>query len=460
MKRNEIQKHLYQKYIAPTEQPRERYVGIEVEMPVVNLSGEAVDFAVPQQAAAALIRTFGFEPQGYDEEGICYSATHPENGDNISFDCSYNNLELSLGRETMLATLEKRFQRYVSFLNQELGKSGYILTGMGINPHYKVNSKAFLHVERYRMLERYLQQCRSWKVPMYFHPYPDYPTYASASQVQLDVQKDRLIPTIRAFSLVEPVKAVLFSNSCMTEEPELLCTRDMLWENSTHGINPHNIGMFEHLPESEEELLEYISTTSIFCTERQGHYIHFQPIPIIDYLERNRVEGEYYADGGYHTITFQPEEGDLAYLRSYKFEDLTYRGTIEFRSACCQPFRDVMTVAAFHVGLMDHVEELTALLEQDTSIYQHGYSAAELRNILNRREWPEFVDRDGLKQLCLSVLDLAEQGMKETGLGEERYLQPLYRRAEQLTSPGRQYMDALDAGVSQKQLILDYASLN
>ena len=50
--------------------------------------------------------------------------------------------------------------------------------------------------------------------------------------------------------------------------------------------------------------------------------------------------------------------------------------------------------------------------------------------------------------------------MKETGLGEERYLQPLYRRAEQLTSPGRQYMDALDAGVSREQLILAYASLN
>ena len=189
MKRNEIRDHLYRKYIAPTERLRERYVGIEIEMPVVHMSGEAADFAVTQQAAAAFIRTFGFVPQSYDEEGNCYSATHPENGDNISFDCSYNNLELSLGRETMLETLEKRFRRYVSFLNQELGKFGHILTGMGINPHYHVNSKEFLHVERYRMLERYLQRCRSWQVPMYFHPYPDYPTYASASQVQLDVKK-------------------------------------------------------------------------------------------------------------------------------------------------------------------------------------------------------------------------------------------------------------------------------
>ncbi|MDO5783756.1 MAG: glutamylcysteine synthetase [Eubacteriales bacterium] len=460
MKRNEIKTHLYEKYIVPTVQPRERYIGIEVEMPVVNLSGGPVDFAVPQQAAAAFIQAFGFEPQDYDDEGVCYTATHPENGDNISFDCSYNNLELSLGREKLLGTLEKRFQTYVSFLNQQLGKSGYILTGMGINPHYTANSKEFLHVERYRMLERYLQQYRKWKVPMYFHRYPDYPTYASASQVQLDVRKECLIPTIKAFSLVEPVKAVLFNNSCLPEEPELLCTRDMMWENSTHGINPHNIGMFEHLPESEDELLEYISTTSIFCTERDGHYIHFQPIPIIDYLERSAVEGEYYADGTYHTIVFQPEEQDLKYLRSYKFEDLTYRGTIEFRSVCCQPFRDVMTVAAFHAGLMNHVEELAALLEQDTSIYQHGYSASELRKILNRREWPEFIDRDGLKQLCLSVLDLACEGLQETGFGEEHYLKPLYERAMQLTSPGRHYVDALDAGVSQKQLILEYASLD
>ena len=69
---------------------------------------------------------------------------------------------------------------------------------------------------------------------------------------------DDLIPTLRAFSRVEPIKAVLFSNSVLLDEhEELLCCRDMFWENSTHGINPHNVGMFECDLESEEDLLAY-----------------------------------------------------------------------------------------------------------------------------------------------------------------------------------------------------------
>ncbi|MFQ9792099.1 MAG: hypothetical protein ACLRX7_01780 [Acutalibacteraceae bacterium] len=44
----------------------------------------------------------------------------------------------------------------------------------------------------------------------------------------------------------------------------------------------------------------------------------------------------------------------MEYLRSYKFEDLTFRGTIEYRSACCQPVSECMCVAAFHVGLQEN----------------------------------------------------------------------------------------------------------
>ncbi len=457
MNRDVIKELLYEKYIAPTEKPRTKYVGIEIEMPIVNLSGEATDYAVAQQAAAALIEKFGFEPQDYDDEGVCYTATHPKNGDNISFDCAYNNLELSMGKEMRLETLEQRFQTYVLFLNKELGRSGHILTGMGINPNYAVNSKDFLHVERYRMLERYLKKSVEWNVPMYFHPYPDYPTYASASQVQLDVQKDRLISTIRAFSLVEPVKSVLFNNSWFPEEPDNLCVRDLLWEYSTHGINPHNIGAFQKIPNSMDELLEYIASTSIFCTERDGHYIHFEPVPIVEYLERDSVSGEYYENGIYCPITIHPRESDLKYLRSYKFEDLTYRGTIEFRSVCCQPLHDAMSVPAFHVGLMEQVEELEELMERDTVLYQHGFTAYELRNILNQREWPEFIDRKGLKRLCIEVLDLAKKGMASYGYHEEQYLMPLYERAETLTSPGRRFADAMDRGEDKNQWIWSYS---
>ena len=84
------------------------------------------------------------------------------------------------------------------------------------------------------------------KLPKYFHDHPEYGMFSSTSQIQLDVNYDNLIKTINIFSKLEPIKAILFSNSVLLGENEdLLCCRDMFWQDSTHGINPHNIGMYE-----------------------------------------------------------------------------------------------------------------------------------------------------------------------------------------------------------------------
>lgn len=458
MERDLVKKHLYEKYIQPTERERDFYVGIEIEMPVVNLSGEATNFPAVWAVFSSFVKHFGFREDKWDENGVCYSATSEHNGDNASFDCSYNNLELSLGRAERIQELEQRFHDYVGYLNEELQKVGHILTGMGVNPNHAVNQKDYIPAERYRMLERYLLHSKVWDVPMYFHPYPDFGAFANASQVQLDVRSENLIATLKGFSMIEPVKSVLFNNSVMAEEADMLCVRDDLWEHSTHGINPHNVGMYDCELECVDDLLEYICTTSIFCTERDGHYLHFKPIPIADYLCLDEVEGEYYDGGSYRTMRFKPEMGDIWYLRTYKFEDLTFRGTIEFRSVCCQPFGAAMTVAAFHAGLMQVPHKLLALLEADHALYHHGYSATELRRLMNHETWPSFVDRDGLRALCLSVLDLAKEGLQLRGYGEEAYLEPLYRRAETLRSPGREMVERLRAGTPMEELVRDFAA--
>lgn len=460
MRKDQIMEALYKRYIEPTEKNKENYIGIEIEMPVVNLSGEPTDFDVTKAVTERFCKARGFEAFGVDMEGCCYSATDPVTGDNLSFDCSYNNLEISFGKEKSIHDIWNRFSEYVTALNDDLIKHGHIITGMGINPGHRVNRKEFLPVPRYQMLEGYLKRAQDWKYPMYFHPYPDYATYACASQVQLDVKKDRLVSTIKAFSLLEPLKSVLFANAWMEEESDNLCVRDMFWENSTHGINPHNIGMFEQLPESIDELLDYISRTSIFCTERDGHYLHFKPIPVIEYFEKDSIEGEYYENGEYHPYTFIPQEDDLRFLRSYKFEDLTFRGTIEYRSGCCQPFSDAMSVAAFHIGLSDEVESVIEIMENDEVLYHHGYTAGELRKLMNGRNMPDFVDRKGLKKLCVRILDLAERGLKKRGLGEEIYLKALYKRALKLESPALKMVEGLQEGKQMQEYIMEYAAVN
>ncbi|MDR1495392.1 MAG: glutamylcysteine synthetase [Clostridiales Family XIII bacterium] len=462
--REEVREMLYGKYIAPTIGKDEVFIGVEIEFPVLNLSRGPVDFGVVHDLTRRFKAEFGFYTAVIDADKEICSLVRFDNDDILSYDCSYNNLELSFGKEAELRKIKERFTAYYTFIQKTLAESGHTLTGLGVNPYRDRNNLVPIPNGRYRMLFHHLSQYTKYRdrIPMFFHPYPDYGMFSSASQVQLDVQYYRLVETIRAFSLLEPVKGLLFSNSVLTGENEaLLCARDMLWENSTHGINPHNIGMYEPIPETVDELLEYIASTSIYCTEKEGKYINFEPVNIVEYFERRQVYGEYFdaETDTYRDIVFAPKSDDLKYLRSFKLEDLTFRGTIEFRSVCCQPVRDAFSVAAFHLGLLGHTDELCELFESDRAMYHHGYGAAELRKLFIRRELPVFADAKALRGLLIRVLDLASAGLRERGLGEEVELLPLYERAERLTNPARELLARTDAGESVENVVRDYAAL-
>lgn len=460
MKEELVRERLYKKYIEPTKKHREKFIGIEIEMPILNLDREAVDFGTVHSVTDSFMKHFHFREAGRDEEGNIYSASCPQTGDILSYDCSYNNLELSLGKEKELHSIYGRFSAYYQYLQQEFAKYHYTLTGMGVNPYRIYNHNIPIPNGRYRMLFHHLNSYKDYDLPMYFHSYPEYGTFSSASQVQLDVEYEDLPVTIRAFSRLEPIKALLFSNSVLLDEhEELLCCRDMFWENSTHGINPHNIGMFDCEPENAEDLLSYIESTSIYCVEREEKYINFPPVRIMEYFQKAVVQGEYYENGKYRKIDIQPMISDIQYLRTFKFEDLTFRGTIEFRSVCCQPIRDCMTVAAFHVGLKDKVHELDALLKEDHVLYHHGYTASELRRLMNRSELPAFVEEDRLYDLAEKAVDLAAEGLRERGWGEESMLQPLYDRIAARENPARRMLRCRNQGVDLEHMITEYAQI-
>ena len=461
MKIYDLDEALYNKYIAPTKKDRGASIGIEIEMPVVDISGKAVDEATVLSIANRFREHFRFEITNCDDNGNVNSMTHEETGDNLSFDCSYSNLELSMGKSDDLNILHKRFLKYYNYLQELFRPFGYTLTGMGINPHYNINTNSPVPNERYRMLYHYLHSYRRYEgdIGRHFHDRPDFGTFTSASQVQLDVSHDDLIETLNVFTLLEPYKALLFANSYLPEFPEYLCARNMLWEHSMQGYNPHNIGMFTDKLHSVDELIEYIKSQSIYCTMRDGKYIDFKPVSVRDYFELEKVSGEYFDGSSYRSTTFSPECCDLQYLRTFKFEDLTFRGTIEYRSSCCQPISDVMTVAAFHTGLAVKLDELKELLDKDRVIYSHGYSPAELQDMLSKRELPKFLDRDGLRSQLEAILDIAASGLKERAKNEEHFLAPLYDRAGKLTNPAKEMLEGLEQGIPMTQFIEKYSRI-
>jgi hypothetical protein len=106
---------------------------------------------------------------------------------------------------------------------------------------------------------------------------------------------------------------------------------------------------------------------------------------------------------------------------------------------------------------MENLSELTELLSQDTTLYHHGYSTAELRNLLNQKDFPHFVDRESLSERLLQILDLAKDGLLERGYCEETFLEPLYARAESLTNPAKELLKGLESGYSMEYYIKKYS---
>jgi len=236
MEREEIKNLIYQKYIEPTRQKRDIFAGIELEFPIINLNKKAVDFKLIHELTLKFKKYFNFKIKARDDNGMIYALEDPITKDIYSYDCSYNNLEFSFGKEKNLYYVKERFEGYYKFIQDILNKENHILSGFGVNPYRKYNKNLPIPNERYRMLYHYLCTYPRYEDEISFHDMPEFGMFTSAAQIQIDVNFDDLIPTIKAFSRLEPIKAILFSNSVLNEENmELVCSRDMLWENSMHG---------------------------------------------------------------------------------------------------------------------------------------------------------------------------------------------------------------------------------
>lgn len=455
-----LDKAIYERYIVPTKRKRTRLVGLEFELPIVNRKQRPVDFDVVHKMTDAFICEFSFDEVSRDDDGFIYLAVDGKTGDGISFDCSYNTIEFSFGTEADMNVLYQRFVKYYTYVQKALVQYDHAVTGMGINPHHAINKNIPVVSERYRMLFHHLSTYEKYNKEILFHSHPNFGLFSCASQIQMDVEEKDLLETLNTFTKLEPLKALIFANSPWGTQQELLCSRDALWRNSLHGLNRHNVDMYGLELESIEEIVLYIRSMSLYCVERDGKYINFHPMPLTEYFSSEEITGEYFDGERYRQICIHPELSDLQYLRSFKFEDLTFRGTVEFRSVCEQPVSEIMSSAAFHAGLMENLHPLTERLEHDHVIFHRGYNASELRKLFVKRELPDIFEWQAVSDLLLEILDLAKDGLHKRGFREEKFLTPLYRRAEKLLSPAREMIEGLASGKSIDDYVEEYGCIH
>nr|WP_245403403.1 glutamate-cysteine ligase family protein [Lactococcus carnosus] len=438
---------LRERYFSNLKQSTELFVGIELEFPIVNLSGTAVDFQVVFSLFSELVEKLPLSIEKSDNNGQAIQLVSDENEDRILFEVGYNTLEFAFDKALTISEVDERFTLYMAVIQPFLSSHNHLLTGMGVNPFWDKNDNRPVASQRYEMLMAYLKLGDSGETQT--DKYYQFGAFIQGSQIQLDVTAENMITTINAFNAIEPVKAWLFANSYLWHaQLDTLISRDVFWESSMHGIFPENVGVFPKPFSDQEDFLDYLNKTVLFTTAVSDETYYFEPIQTHDYFNHDEIPAFDLLGGD---VVLTPSPHDFKAHRSYQYQDLTTRGTVEFRSSCAQPMADTFSVAAFHLGLMCELPALTDLLSDHIFYEDYGRDYQRLRRRFSTRE----LDPDALADMLAfsgELLSLASRGLEKRGFGEARYLAPLYQRIKTRENPAQKSIRLFEAGKSLSEI--------
>ena len=416
MTKQQTIKLLKEKYLSNMKEDSELFVGVELEFPIVETNGKKTNIEVTKNLFRTLANLSDFEVEKIDDDQNPIQLVHCSSKDRILFELSYNTIEFAFERARSINEVAKRFEDYLKIIQTILQENNHEIQGHGIHPLWQENDNSPVKIERYKMLMAFLAMNGTG---MKTHSYPSYGAFICGNQVQMDVRRDNYIRIINAFNKIEAAKAYLFSNSEFSGETwDTRISRDIFWEESLHGYYKENVGIYPKDYQSEEEFFNNLARTAIFTATREGKSYYFKPIRVEEYLDQKEITA-YTADGNEKIIN--PVKEDLKQHRSYQFQDLTARGTVEFRSVCTQPLETTFAPIAFELGLFVELEKLESYLEDSSFFKNEEQDYRKLRKkyskkILNKKE------KEAVQSFSKDLLDIAKAGLMKRGYKEEKFL--------------------------------------
>ena len=412
---------LKKRYLENIKEKPDLFVGVELEYPVVNLEGKATDIEVVKELFWYLSSVLKFTVEKVDDFGNPIQLLDPVSRDTILFEVANTTVEFAFGRAKSIQEVEERFNFYMATIQNKLGEANHAIVGCGIHPNWDKNENCPVDYPRYQMLMDYLNLSRN-VTKSDLHHFPEYGAFICGSQVQLDVSKSNFLRVINAFTQIEAAKAYLFANSEFSgADWDTKISRDIFWEESMHGIYPENVGVNARLFKDEEDFFDYLDHSAIFTAERDGQTYYFYPVQARNYLTTPEIQA--FTLNGDEVLIY-PQEKDFQTHRSYQYQDLTTRGTIEFRSVCTQPLDRTFASAAFHLGLLVNLDKLEAYLRAAPFFITFGRDYKSLRRQFSKKRLTD-EEETAIVEFSKELLFLAEEGLEKRGKQEMTYLQPL-----------------------------------
>lgn len=403
------------------------YIGMEFEFPVICQGEEISLREIGSRFLLELIQHYGYEEEIRGTDGALVRVG--KDGDSVSFDYSYSLFELSMGKQKSLWELQGRMHTILNVAQTYYHTHGCVLTGMGTRP-VRLGAVEYTYDPFYNMIRGFVRDfAREKDLGKYF------PNMCSV-QTHIDIPYDCLLDTYNLFNRLDFVRGLLFSNSLGEDEKgrTVYCVRDLIWESC--GLP--NTGIYDREFASMEELAGALAREKIFVKKDGEGLIGVKPMT----LDR------YFCDAN-------AAEDDLRFFRSFKRVVLNSYHVLEVRGDCTQPVKESLVTAAFHVGIACHYQEAS---EELAYFLRKNHITASNSRLRRAAVTGKRIAEDAeLKRLLGQLLYLSAEGLTGRGLGEERLLEPLHRRASLLTNPAKEQQRAINAGKSVEDIIEWYA---
>lgn len=406
-------KIIYERFLKPFEKKEMGNVGCELEFPLVNTKKKDIDVDVARGFLNYLIENFGFKTD-IEENGVILFVTD-ENGDCISYDNSYNNIEFSMMYSDNLLDIKERFDRLYNIADEYFDKFSYKMVGLGTNPNKKYITQNPVPFSTYKMVDDFLKENTGE------NKCSDFPAYLSSVQTHLDLNIDDLPFAYTLFAKLDFARAMLFSNSPSFDKSKIVCFRDSLWEESGFSKCNNITGKIDGEFETAEDIIEYFLAKDMFNIKRDGKYQIISPVSIREYFDNPK---------------YNAKADDINQYLSFKTVEITQRGTLEVRGDCQQPLGEGFCPVAFNLGILYNMDEAMDAVEGFLSEQKVTLSNSELRRMVSEgNDMTKIFDEDFLSDFLYDLVEIASDGLMMRGFGEETLLKPLYERAVTLKCP-------------------------
>lgn len=430
-----------ERLVLPMLQGRDRYIGVELEYPLIPLgngNSEAVG-DVSDAFLRELVETLGFAIQIRGTDGRLVRVKSPC-GDAVSFDLHYGQIEFSMWRDLSLTAIAVRFYPLLRRAAAFYRAHGFLLTGLGTNPKADPRRFDFTSDDFARYIGGFLTQYTSYRDMRFCF------TNMYSTQTHLEVEGARFFDTLNLMTGLNFVSGLLFSNSLphpATLPPGkrypagILCARDYNWKYSEFPAT----GLFDRAFADAEQLADYIADMELLLDREPGSG-RIVPIP--------RTGIRRYFDG------VERPDDNFGLFRMFSHVALNHYHTLELRADCVQPVQDAFSPSAFHLGIArggGAVRDELARFRRDQNL---DLTASVLRElaVTGAKIAPPAATKAFLRRL----LAISRAQLTARGYGEERFLDCLEERVDTLRCPAKAMRDALDAGEPLEALMERYGA--